>query len=209
MGRRSRAETVELQEQIIDEALRQFADRGVQATPVADIAKAVGISKQALMHHFRTKSALTDAIEERLKRVMDAALPGLVAAFLADDTELDAVLSDILALMDENIELTRYLLRRVAFSPPVDVPKSGTAIGALMIDYLRRGQEDGTLRGDFVPEDRLFNLGMLFIVSQAAAFHPNPHRGDLTQEQVRLNRGRDLMQIVRAALLPDGGHKGA
>lgn len=207
MGRRSRAETAELQEQIIDGALRQFADRGVQATPVADIAKGVGISKQALMHHFKTKAALTDAIEERLKGVMDEALPGLVAAFLADDTELDAILADILALMDEHIDLTRYLLRRVAFSPPVDVPESGNAIGALMVDYLRRGQEDGTFRSDFVPEDTLFNLGMLFIVSQAAAYHPNPHRQDLSHEQVRLHRGRDLLRIVKAAILPDGGRR--
>lgn len=47
------------------EALRLFAEKGYEATSVAEIAKAVGCTTSALYKHFPGKKALFDAIVER------------------------------------------------------------------------------------------------------------------------------------------------
>ncbi|MDD6061019.1 MAG: helix-turn-helix domain containing protein, partial [Oscillospiraceae bacterium] len=47
------------------EALRLFAEKGYDATGVAEIAKAVGCTTSALYKHFPGKKALFDAIVER------------------------------------------------------------------------------------------------------------------------------------------------
>ena len=60
-----------------------------------------------------TKQHLHDAIRDRLKEVLDEALPSMVAAFTAHDAELDSVLEEFITLMERHRNLSRYLLRKV------------------------------------------------------------------------------------------------
>lgn len=202
MARRTAEEVAELRERIVDEALRQFGDRGVDATSVSDIAKAVGLSKQALMHHFRTKDALADAIRARVKASLDEMLPHMVAAFTASDAELDDILVELVATMDRHYELARFLMRVIVFGPKPNLPPAGDSIASLLLDYLRRGQADGTLRPDFVPEDALFALGMMFLSGHAAQEHRGPALADVDPQVLKVRRQRELVRVAKAALLP-------
>ena len=208
MARRTAKETEELREAITREALSQFAVKGLDATSVGDIAKAVGISKQALMHHFRTKEALREAIVERYRTALMELLPRFVAAFTARDTEVDDVLDDMMGLLDRNVDLSSLLVRRIAFSADVEITEAGEAIESLLLDFLRRGQENGRLRRDFVPEDTLYCLGMMFLLCQVGMHRRGVATRDTPRDELHLRRHRELMRIARLALLADPEQSG-
>ncbi len=46
------------QQKFIDVALTLFSERGFYGTSLADVAKELGLTKQSVLHHFRTKEAL-------------------------------------------------------------------------------------------------------------------------------------------------------
>ena len=62
-------------ESILEEALRQFSQKGFDGTSMSDIAKPLGITKAALYKHFESKQQIFDEIivesEEKYKDVLD------------------------------------------------------------------------------------------------------------------------------------------
>lgn len=54
--------------QIIQAGVRLFARQGYHRTTIADLAKAIGLTSGAIIHHFPTKEAILDAVVEWLKR---------------------------------------------------------------------------------------------------------------------------------------------
>ncbi|MGW4354913.1 TetR/AcrR family transcriptional regulator [Nocardia sp. NPDC004582] len=49
-------------EQIIDEALKAFADNGYRSTSIAEIAERCGLSQPGVLHYFPNKAALLSAV---------------------------------------------------------------------------------------------------------------------------------------------------
>jgi len=200
MGRRTREQTEKLREDIVDEALIQFSENGFEATSIRAIAKEVGLSKQALMHHFPTKQSLQDAILDRVKSATDSMLPQMVGVLLAQDAELDDLLAQLQVFTEQHTHLVSYLLRMLAFEREMPVPSSGQAISALLLDFMRRGQESGQLRADFHPEDTLFTLGMMFLGCHTAMRRHKDSWG-LSEAEFR-RRGLEMLRVSRLALLP-------
>jgi AcrR family transcriptional regulator len=64
-------------QRIVDTATRLFASRGYDGTSLQLIADELGMTKAAVYHHFRTKSAILQAIAERaheaIAQLLDAA----------------------------------------------------------------------------------------------------------------------------------------
>src|SRR5215813_4115516 len=60
---------------IRDAALTLFAERGIEASTIRDIAAAAGVSSGLVRHHFGSKEALRDACDayafERMKQIGD------------------------------------------------------------------------------------------------------------------------------------------
>lgn len=57
-----------------DTALRLFAERGVDAVSVRDVASAAGVSPGLVVHHFGTKDALRQAVDEHVTGLLETML---------------------------------------------------------------------------------------------------------------------------------------
>jgi TetR/AcrR family transcriptional regulator len=70
----------EVEGAILREAVRLFAERGFEGTPIAEVAERAGLSKQNLMYYFPTKQALykrvlDDVLDAWLERMASLANP--------------------------------------------------------------------------------------------------------------------------------------
>lgn len=65
MARRTKEEALETRNALLDAAEREFSRRGVGGTTLGDIAKAAGVTRGALYHHFLDKRDLVEAMTER------------------------------------------------------------------------------------------------------------------------------------------------
>jgi TetR/AcrR family transcriptional regulator len=70
---------MDTKERLLDEALRLFARRGVDAVGVQEVVDAAGVTKPSLYHHFGSKDGLVQALVDRgfatLNRALDALGP--------------------------------------------------------------------------------------------------------------------------------------
>jgi AcrR family transcriptional regulator len=92
-GRRTVPGTRNRRDTLLAAALNSFTQRGYDATSVAELAAATGMSKAAVSYHFRTKNDLLHAVADPLLDSLDALVdrhptaphwPGGVRALLED-----------------------------------------------------------------------------------------------------------------------------
>lgn len=70
-GRRPSVDDFDLRDHMLDVAMQLFAERGIAATTVAQIAEAAGVTSAMVHYHFTNREQLLDAIvEERLAQVI-------------------------------------------------------------------------------------------------------------------------------------------
>ena len=110
-------------EQLLDKAESLFAERGFYGVSIAAIATELGLTKQALLHHFRSKEKI---YAEVLRRISDR-----FAALELDDAEADPAL-----------RFCSYLLRLQA-STSQDSAQTALLIRELL-DNRRRADTAGT-----------------------------------------------------------------
>lgn len=67
---------------LLDAAERLFAERGLDATTVADVAAAAGVSKGSFYVYFSSKDALLEALNERLGSALFAVLDDVLATLV-------------------------------------------------------------------------------------------------------------------------------
>lgn len=134
--------------QLIDTALALFAERGIEATRVSDIAEAAGVAQGLLYHYFRSKDELLAAIIARhgplpLLRELLAAPP--------DQPTRETLLqlaTRIHALIQERRTFVRLAVREIIWRP--ETLSMGMAVREQALDmlghYLRSRVEAGELR---------------------------------------------------------------
>jgi AcrR family transcriptional regulator len=65
-------------EMICEHALRLFAEHGVQTVSLRQVAAAAGVSPSLVVHHFKGKDGLRDAVNERAMRLFEDFVKGVV-----------------------------------------------------------------------------------------------------------------------------------
>ena len=204
--RQRHAEAV--RERICEEALRQFGAQGFAATSIQAVAEAVGISKQALMHHFPSKQRLREAAFEQMQGNVAELVPRLLMALTAVDDKVNVVLDEIIAVLERQPHWARFILRDLldAEREGPDFGPSATAWVSLAADYIRRAQQAGTMRADIDPEAAIPSVGLLVVSTFATLEQPeSPHLPKVSlQPDWRQRRLREMVRFVRAALLPAG-----
>lgn len=99
-------------------ATRLFAERGFYGTSIAAIAQELGLTKQALIHHFGSKEKLYGEV---LQQISDELVATMIQA-TSDNADAKAQLEQLLERMHENRknrpEQTQLLMRELLDNRP-------------------------------------------------------------------------------------------
>lgn len=87
--------------------MRLFAERGVAATSIRDVAAEAGVSSSLVVHHFKTKAGLKDAADTRSV----ALLAEMLSAFPASSTEVEPAMRSLSEGLRAEPDLMAYLRR--------------------------------------------------------------------------------------------------
>jgi AcrR family transcriptional regulator len=155
-------------ERIRDAALSCFGLRGIAATSLRTVAETAEVSIGLVQHHFRTKAALSAAVDQHVLQVVGEALEPSAPPEPPSDG-LNEAGRRLTALMLERPDVMTYLGRALA---------EGGALGSVIFNGLvgiSAGQgdqfmEQGTLRPDLDPDWGVLNPLILRV--GAIILHP-------------------------------------
>jgi TetR/AcrR family transcriptional regulator, cholesterol catabolism regulator len=138
--------------ELLDIAARLFADRGLRATTVRDIADAAGILSGSLYHHFDSKESMVDEILREFLDGLFGRYREIVAQDLGPRGTLEAVVIASFEALDEHhpaVAIYQAEARRLAEHPRFAyIPERLAEFRKLWHDVLRAGIADGSFRAD-------------------------------------------------------------
>jgi AcrR family transcriptional regulator len=191
-------------EAILDAARTGFAERGYAGASIGDIARAVGIAKASLLHHFSNKDELYTAVFERLLAEWFVKVEEAVAGHHEGWNQFDRGLTAGFEFFAENPDLVR-LVRREA----LDGSHFGVDLGATLrpmfeqaVGFLERQIKEGTFR-DHDPEQMVISgLGaVLSYFSDLPFIEGLLGRDPLAPEEIERRRNH-IREFFRASLEP-------
>jgi len=119
-GRRSNEHAAETRERIRAAALDAFSERGFEAASLRDIAERVGVSQQAITHHFKTKLGLWKAVVDGIFAEVGATLGerrrGLEG--VSDSERMWLLLREVIRFGAVHPELARFMMHEGATRGP-------------------------------------------------------------------------------------------
>jgi TetR/AcrR family transcriptional regulator len=195
--------------QILATAARLFAARGFDATSLQEIADALGMTKQAVLHHFRSKDQLRQAVLDDILAHWRDALPRLLFAATASEDRFDAVFGELHRFFAAEPVRARLLIRE-ALDRPAEVKKllRGPVRPWMLAvaSYIRQGQASGKHFADADPEAyvSLITLFVISAVSSAALSQASmPSHGQSGDDgDVAARWTGELARIAKTALFP-------
>jgi AcrR family transcriptional regulator len=142
----------------VDEALRCFATRGYEATSLDDLAARLGVTKQAILHHFGSKEQLLNAAVDRAADDLTAVFavrppgrPRRAAGAESPFAMVEATVRSAFALAARRPE-TLGLIREVGRLGPPASERMAQRMQPLM-DRAEQHLDEAVRRGWFRPVD--------------------------------------------------------
>ncbi len=158
-------------------ALAGFAGNGVAGTSIRDVAQAAGVSPGLVQHHFPTKAALAQAVNDHVAAIAVAAFEEVPAASSATDAA-EELGRRVTALIRDHPDALRYVARASIEADPGALDLFDTLVGIAEAQWEQLAR-DGLLRADV---DRqwtalntiVFNLGPLLFGAALERHLPDP-----------------------------------
>lgn len=100
-GRRVRRSAEEAQRLILDAAEKRLREGGPEAIRLQDIARDVGISHPAILHHFSSRDGLTAALERRAMQRLEAELVDALTSQPADGDTVLTIIERVFATLGD------------------------------------------------------------------------------------------------------------
>jgi AcrR family transcriptional regulator len=155
--RRTRLSAGQRRETILEAATEVFAASGYRAGKVSDVAARIGVTEPVIFQNFGSKAALFAAVLDRLADDLRASLDALAGHHDSAASLLTHILSP-----DDAAEVHGPGSHRRLFADAAALiadPEAGEAAARVarvvadhLADLVRRGQGDGSVRGDVNPE---------------------------------------------------------
>ncbi|MFZ5444395.1 MAG: TetR/AcrR family transcriptional regulator [Myxococcota bacterium] len=184
-----------------------FAARGYDGTSLQDVARVVGVSKQAVLHHFDSKDALRRAVLDELLQHWGAALPKLLLGTTGGFERFRTLFGELVRFFTDEPSWSRFVVREL-LDRPAATQRVLREVVQPWIDgiaaYLREGQRSGVLRDDVDAE--AWVLEMIQLALFAAAAHPVLAGAMSAHGERRL--ATELTRIARVSLFKDRPAKG-
>jgi AcrR family transcriptional regulator len=143
----------ERRRQILDAAVRAFAQKGYYACRVSDIAEEAGVAYGLVYHYFDSKEAVLEAIFRDTWGMMLEAIRGVEATESSPREQLRKTAAIVLRTWRNDPDLVRVLVREVTRRGEQlqrEVGEIALAFEALE-RIVKRGQESGAFRSDIDP----------------------------------------------------------
>jgi TetR/AcrR family transcriptional regulator len=193
--------TASTRDRALDAALVSFAGQGYGSTSLDDVAREVGVSKQAVLYYFPSKAALLDAVVDRSAEELTAALEDALVRAGRGWARVEAVVRSVFRLALRRPELLG-LLREVSRLGPPAAPRLMAALDPLVQrarGFLEIEMAEGRMR---VTDSRLLLLsaystviGMATEVEVLRALGEEPTLRSLAR------RRRELLDFLQSALV--------
>lgn len=187
------------QSSIVKAATRLFAAQGVDATSVQAVADAVGVTKQAILHHYPSKEHLRQAVLGAIVAHWNEALPRLLLAAAASEDRFEAVFGELHAFFAEEPDRARVVLREV-LDKPAEMKKLMRGPVKPWLDavagYVRAGQKAGKHHANVDPEAYVMLVMNLVIAAAACGSVVN----SVLDEDAESRHDTELARIARASL---------
>ncbi|CAM5769969.1 hypothetical protein LMIY3S_03015 [Labrys miyagiensis] len=175
---------------IESEALRLFAEKGVAATSVRDIAAAVGVAEAALYRHFPSKDALSRSLFLDGYAQLAADVVAAGGKRLAFAATVDEVVGIFCRLFDENRPLFSFLLlSQHAYLAEVPAEAAKNVVEAVRSIFAEAMAHGDIPKGD---PDLLAAIALGTVAQPAVFTIYGRLQGPLTR------RARDLAGAVKA-----------
>ena len=126
----------------------QVAKRGYDEVSIRDVAEALEISKGTVLHHFRSKEAILEQINNDYMRRRIAEAREYLAELDDPVDELQAFICQLmLAQQDDRaatVAFSREILRSAEEPAMAEVRRLREEFAAILVDILERGESAGT-----------------------------------------------------------------
>jgi AcrR family transcriptional regulator len=144
--------TSERRGELLAIAANLFAERGLKATTVRDIADASGILSGSLYHHFDSKESMVDEILRSFLDELFGEYEAILARGLAPRERFEAIVRASFEALDRNhaaVAIYQNEARLLADQPRFGYIRERLAeFKTMWTDLLTEGMQDGTFRGD-------------------------------------------------------------
>jgi AcrR family transcriptional regulator len=193
------------QDKIRDAALARFAQRGVDATSLRDIAAAAGVSIGLVQHHFGTKARLVKAVDDYVIEVIGT---GLTGTSEEPSVEVSNVGQRVATLIAEQPLVVDYLGRAL-----VDGHEGGAIIFDALVE-MGSARWDERARRELTTEDldrtwATLNPIILVVGATILRAHIDRHLPEPFTSATQLVRWQDAVNaLMRHGMLRPGDRRG-
>jgi len=199
MTQQSGPQSVSRRDELLELAATMFAERGLRATTVRDIADSAGILSGSLYHHFKSKEQMVeevlrdflDWLFDRYQEIVDSEsspLERLKGLFMASFEAIEHRHAQVVIYQDE--------AKRLSSLPQFDfVEARNQEQRKMWVDVLNQGVDDGCFRPD-LDVDLVYRFIRDTTWVSVRWYQPG---GPLTAEQV----GRQYLAIVLGGITTD------
>jgi AcrR family transcriptional regulator len=196
------AAPVDVRARAVAAATRLFAKQGFEATSVQAVADEVGVTKQAVLHHFPSKEHLRQAVLEAILAHWNEAVPRLLLAATAGEDRFDAIFGELCRFFSGAPDRALVVLRE-ALDRPHEMKKllRGPVKPWLsaIAGYIEAGKKSGAHYADVDAEAYVVHVLQMVIAASAAASVTS----SVLEQDGAPRYDRELARIARASLFTE------